>query len=124
MNWLRAKDILGSYDPDQKVLTIVKYNKPEEEADYVKAMWEIMNDPYNGDVINSYNDGKPDPDTKPLGPFYELETSSPVKELQPGEELLHIHQTFHIQGEENQLSHFTEKLFNVKIQNIKDAFLH
>jgi len=124
MNWMRAKDILGSYDPDQKVLTIVKYNKPEEEADYVRAMWEIMDDPYGGDVINSYNDGKPAPDKDPLGPFYELETSSSVTELQPGEELLHIHQTFHIQGTEDQLNHITEKLFNVKIQNIKDAFIH
>jgi hypothetical protein len=124
MNWLRAKDILGSYDPDRKVLTIVKYNKPEEEAEYVKALWEIMDDPYDGDVINSYNDGVPGPGAEPLGPFYELETSSPVRELQPGEELLHVHQTFHIQGEETQLNHITEKLFNVKIQNIKDAFIH
>ena len=124
LNWMRAKDILGSYDPDQKVLTIVKYNKPEEESEYVKAMWEIMDDPYNGDVINSYNDGKPDPDTDPLGPFYELETSSPVSELKPGEEITHIHQTYHIQGDEKQLNHFTEKLFNVKLQNIKDAFIH
>ena len=124
LNWMRAKDILGSYDPDQKVLTIVKYNKPEEESEYVKAMWEIMEDPYNGDVINSYNDGKPDADTDPLGPFYELETSSPVSELKPGEKITHIHQTFHIQGDEKQLNHFTEKLFNAKLQNIKDAFIH
>jgi hypothetical protein len=124
LNWMRAKDILGSYDADQQVLTIVKYNKPEEESDYVKAMWRIMNDPYEGDVINSYNDGKPGPDKDPLGPFYELETSSAVKELQPGQRLLHIHQTYHIKGEENQLNHITEKLFNVKLQNIKDAFIH
>jgi len=124
LNWMRAKDILGSYDPDQKVLTIVKYNKPEEESEYVKAMWEIMDDPYNGDVINSYNDGRPDPDTDPLGPFYELETSSPVSELLPGEQITHIHQTYHIQGDEKQLNHLTEKLFNAKLQNIKDAFIH
>lgn len=124
LNWMRAKDLLGSYDPDQQVLTLVRYNKPVEEADYLKAMWEIMEDPYNGDVINSYNDGKPDPDREPLGPFYELETSSPVRELQPGEEMMHMHQTYHIYGPENQLSHITEKLFSVKIQNIKDAFIY
>ena len=83
-----------------------------------------MDDPYGGDVINSYNDGKPSPDKEPLGPFYELETSSAVAELKPGQEMLHIHQTYHIKGAEDQLSHITEKLFNVKIQNIKDAFIH
>jgi len=124
LNWMRAKDILGSYDPDRKVLTIVKYNKPETASDYVKAMWEIMDDPYNGDVINSYNDGKPGPDQDPLGPFYELETSSPVKELGPEDQLMHIHQTYHIKGDEEQLNHITEKLVNVKLQHIKDAFLH
>lgn len=124
MNWMRAKDILGSYDADRKVLTIVKYNKPEEKADYVKAMWEIMADPYEGDVINSYNDGRPAPDKDPLGPFYELETSSPVRELKPGEELVHKHHTYHIKGSEKELNHITEKLFNVKLQNIKDAFIH
>ena len=124
MSWMRAKDILGSYNPDEKVLTIIKYNKPEEEADYVRAMWEIMDDPYGGDVINSYNDGKPEPDKAPLGPFYELETSSAVTELEPGEEMVHIHKTFHIKGSEDQLNHITERLFNVKLQNIKDAFNH
>jgi hypothetical protein len=124
MTWLRAMDILGSYDPDRHVLTIVKYNKPEEPADYVKAKWEIMDDPYSGDVINSYNDGKPAPDQDPLGPFYELETSSSVRELGPNESISHIHQTFHIQGSDEQLSHITEALFNTKLENIKNAFAH
>jgi hypothetical protein len=124
LNWMRAKKTFGSYDPDRKVLTIIKYNKPEKEADYVKAKWEIMGDPYNGDVVNSYNDGSPGPGKEPLGPFYELETSSPVKELEPGDKIEHIHQTYHIQGEENELSHITEFFFNVTIQEIQDAFKH
>ncbi len=124
LNWMRAKDILGSYDPDKNVLTIVKYSKAEEKADYIRSMWEIMNNPYDGDVVNSYNDGPPEPGTAPMGPFYELETSSPVKPLRPGEEILHVHQTYHIQGTEKQLNILTEELFNVKIQQVKDAFVH
>ncbi len=123
LNWMRAKDFLGSYDPERNVLTIVKYSKPEEKSDYVKSMWEIMKDPYDGDVVNSYNDGPPEPGTKPMGPFYELETSSPVKPLSPGEEITHIHQTIHIRGSEAQLNSITEELFKVKIKQIKDAFL-
>ena len=121
---MRAKNLLGSYDPVKNVLTIVKYNKPEEESDYIKSMWEIMEDPYGGDVVNSYNDGIPDSGGEPLGPFYELETSSPVKELSPGEHILHVHQTYHLQGSEEDLNHITEQLFRVKIQHIKDAFIH
>ena len=124
LSWMRAKKTFGSYDPDRKVLTLIKFNKPEEEAEYIKAKWEIMDDPYNGDVVNSYNDGSPGPGQEPLGPFYELETSSPVKELKPGEQIEHIHQTYHIKGKENELSHITEKLFNVTIQEIQDAFKH
>lgn len=122
MNWVRAKDVLGSYDPDRNVLTLIKYNKPEEEATYIKSLWEIMNDPYHGDVVNSYNDGPPEPGEPPMGPFYELETSSPVKELKPGEEIVHIHQTFHIRGTENNLNKITENLLGVKLQDIKYAF--
>lgn len=122
LNWMRAKDYLGSYDAERKVLTVVKYNKPEENADYVRSMWEIMENPYGGDVVNSYNDGPPEPGAKSMGPFYELETSSPVKPLQPGEQITHIHQTFHIKGTEQQLNALTEELFNVTIHQIKDAF--
>ena len=122
MTWLRALEILGSYDPEKQVLTIVKYNKPKELSEYVKAKWDIMDDPYGGDVINSYNDGKPAPDAAPLGPFYELETSSPVKELEPGESISHIHQTFHIKGSEAQISQITEGLFNAKLEDIREGF--
>ncbi len=122
MSWMRAWDVLGSYDPDRNVLTIVKYNKPEEKKDYVKSMWEIMEDPYQGDVVNSYNDGPPEPGAEPMGPFYELETSSPVNELAPGEKITHIHQTYHIKGDEEKINQITETLFNVKLHQIKDAF--
>ena len=46
-------------------------------------MWEMQREPFKGDVINSYNDGPPAPGKPPLGPFYELETSSPALSLSP-----------------------------------------
>ena len=67
----RARDVLGSYDPVTNTLTIVKYNKPEGVTDYVNSKWQIQSEPYQGDVVNSYNDGPPSPGVKPLGPFYE-----------------------------------------------------
>jgi hypothetical protein len=121
LNWKRAKNVMGSYDEDRSVLTVVLYNKPEEEQPYIKSMWEIMDNPYNGDVINSFNDGPATPGAKPLGPFYELESSSPVKELQPGEDLTHVHKTFHIQGNESDLNSVCEKIFGIKLQLVRDV---
>ena len=103
------------------MLTVIQYNKPEEELPYVKSMWEIMKNPYEGDVINSYNDGPASPGARPMGPFFEIETSSPVKELKPGEELVHVHRTFHIQGSEPELNRVCEKLFGINLRDVAEA---
>lgn len=118
----RAKSILGSYDTVNGILTIVKYNKPEHVFDYVNSMWEIQEQPYAGDVVNSYNDGAPEPGKAPLGPFYELETSSPALELKSGESGTHIQSTFHMEGDESQLNPVIKNLFSVTIDDIKNAF--
>ena len=119
----RAKPVLGSYDAINKVLTIVQYNKPRRAADYVNSMWEIQKEPYRGDVVNSYNDGPAQPGAKPLGPFYELETSSPAASLKPGESISHIHRTFHLQGSEADLEPIAKALLGVTIDEIKSAFV-
>ncbi|MCD6202408.1 MAG: hypothetical protein J7K46_11440 [Bacteroidales bacterium] len=120
LNPERAKDVLGSYDNINHILTIVKYNKPEGVADYVNSMWEIQKDPFDGDVINAYNDG-PLPDGGQLGPFYELETSSPAAVLKPGEKLIHVSQTWHFSGSERALSVIAEKILGASIGDIKNA---
>jgi hypothetical protein len=118
----RAKNICGAYDATSKTLTIVQYNKPEGVMDYVNSLWEIQDAPYKGDVINSYNDGAPSPGAKPLGPFYELETSSPALALAPGETGSHIQQTYHFEGEEAQLDQIATQLLGVGLDAIKAAF--
>jgi len=119
---MRAKDIAGSYDSKNGVLTIVKYNKPKNQTDYVNSMWEIQEEPFSGDVINAYNDGEPEPGKKPLGPFYELETSSPALDLKSGESETHIQTTFHIEGTASKLEPIIKKIFGVSVENIKGAF--
>jgi len=118
----RARPIAGSYDAVNKVLTIVQYNKPQIAADYVNSMWELQAEPYKGDVVNSYNDGPSEPGAKPLGPFYELETSSPAAVLKPGEAILHIHRTYHLQGPEADLDMIAKATLGVTIAEIKSAF--
>jgi hypothetical protein len=113
---------LGSYDSDNGVLTVVKYSKPANEMDYVNSLWEIQKEPYRGDAINAYNDGPPAPGAKPLGPFYELETSSPAAELQPGKSITHTHATFHFKGTEADLDPIMKELFNISVEEAKRAF--
>lgn len=117
----RAKPVLGSYDPMRKLLTIVQYNKPNGARDYVNSMWALQEAPYRGDVVNAYNDGPPTPDAEPLGPFYELETSSPASTLGVGGTVTHIHRTLHLSGTEDALDPIARKLLGVGIDDIKQA---
>jgi len=94
----RAKSVIGSFDPKRNLLTIVQFTFPKTTTDYVNSMWEIQSNPFGGDVSNSYNDGKPSPGAKPLGPFYEPGSSSPAFALAAGQTGVHFHRTFHFSG--------------------------
>jgi len=118
----RAKPFLGSYDAANGVLTIVSLTLPENATDYVNSMWQIQDDPFAGDAVNSYNDGPASPGAKPLGPFYELESSSPAAALKPGETLGHVHTTMHIQGREAALDAIARQVLGVGLAEIKSAF--
>lgn len=119
---LRATDVMGSYDDVEGTLTIVKYNKPENENDYVNSKWEIQREPYKGDVVNSYNDGPPEPGVVPLGPFYELETSSPAAALNIGNTITHEQYTFHFEGEKTELNTISMKILGVSLEVIGQIF--
>jgi len=119
----RIKPFAGSYDAAKKVLTVVHLTVPEGATDYVNSMWEIQENPFGGDVVNSYNDGPPAPGAKPLGPFYELESSSPAAALNSGETLTHVHTTIHFQGGDvAALDEIARKIFGVSIEEIASAF--
>ena len=121
-NPLRAKNVMGSYDAIDGILTIVEYNKPDSITDYVNSKWEIQQMPYQGDVINSYNDGPAAPGAKPMGPFYELETSSPAASLSPGESLTHTQVTYHFDGDEKGLSPIARKMLGIDLAEAKLIF--
>jgi hypothetical protein len=118
----RAKPFLGSYDAANRVLTIAHLTIPEGAKDYVNSMWQIQDNPFVGDAVNSYNDGPPAPGAKPLGPFYELESSSPAAALKPGETFGHIHTTIHFQGDEKGLDQIARQAFGVGLEEIRGAF--
>jgi len=112
----RAKSVLGSYDPARHTLTLVKFSLPKNGTDYVNSMWKLQDDPYSGDVVNSYNDdGK-------LGRFYELESSSPALALQPGASAIHRHQTIHLQGSEKELDAISQATLGVRLDAVLSVF--
>lgn len=116
-----AKDVCGSYDYEKGVLTIIKYTIPDGEAEYVNGQWGDQSNPFGGDVINAYNDG-PTEDGIVMGPFYEMETSSPAAALEPGETLLHVQNTMHFQGRKSDLEGIARKVFGVELGEISGIF--
>ncbi len=115
----RAKSVLGAYSAEAKLLTIVHYDGPKKGAPYVNSKWEQQKEPFLGDVVNSYNDGPLGAGKEQLGPFYELETSSPGAELAPNASLSHTHRTFHFVGEPAALEPIAKKVLGVSVADIK-----
>lgn len=118
----RAKPMMGSYDAENQLLTIVKFTLPENKTDYVNSMWELQNHPYDGDVVNSYNDGPLEDGEAQLGPFYELESSSPAAALAPGGSMTHTHTTIHFSGTEDQLDALSREILGIALPEIKAVF--
>jgi hypothetical protein len=118
----RALSIAGSYDASGHVLTLVQYTRPADARPYVNSMWEMQREPYKGDVINSYNDGPAAPGKPPLGPFYELETSSPALSLGPQQRYTHVHRTFHLAGPAADLDRIARATLTVGVADLTAAF--
>jgi hypothetical protein len=115
----RAKSVLGSYSAQAKLLTIVQFNKPDDATDYVNSMWEQQENPYGGDVVNSYNDGPTEPGKPSLGGFYEMETSSPAIALAGrGAPVHHIHRTFHFVGDASALDAIATRVLGVSLTSL------
>ncbi len=115
----RAEELVGSYSASSRLLTVVHYDQPDEAEEYVNSKWEEQDEPYAGDVINSYNDGPVEPGKPALGGFYEIETSSPAAALGPGESLTHVHRTLHFVGDPDQLDLLAQASFAVTLDEIR-----
>ncbi|HXR05798.1 MAG TPA: DUF6786 family protein [Candidatus Acidoferrum sp.] len=122
INPRRSKSLLGSFDATNRVLTIVQFTQPQGVTAYVNSLWKIQDNPFGGDAANTYNDGAPSPGAKPLGPFYELESSSPAAALAPGQSLTHVHRTLHLTGSEASLDAVAKSVLGVSLAQIQSAF--
>jgi hypothetical protein len=117
----RTKGLCGSYDSEKKVLTILWCSMPSAPKPYVNSKWGKQDNPYDGDAINSYNDG-PVADGSIMGPFYEIETSSPAAALKPNESIIHTQKVIHIHGNDTTLTRIVKEIFNLDLQTIAEKF--
>lgn len=118
----RARPILGSWDADSGVLTLVQFTLLDDNLPYVNSMWGDQKDPFSGDAVNSYNDGPPGLGKPPLGPFYELESSSPAAGIRPGVTVRHVHRTYHLIGPRGKLDAIAKSTLGVGLDEAEAAF--
>ncbi|MDR3711740.1 MAG: hypothetical protein P4L51_02905 [Puia sp.] len=116
-----AKSIVASYDFEKNVLSLI-YFQADKKGSYVNSKWEIQKEPFKGDAVNAYNDG-PLADGTQLGPFYEIESSSPVKELKAGEAQTYSQVTCHLEGDYATLSRLAEQVLGVKLEEARVAII-
>ena len=116
----RVKNIAGSYDGIDNVLTIVKYDI-NPSGKYLNQEWRTDRAPFSGDAMNAYNDG-PLEDGTQMGPFYEIESVSPAAFLKPGEKLTHNHNVYHFTGDKQALSEIAKQVLGVSVEEIEKVF--
>ena len=99
----------GKMDMPFLLLTLLLTAIPARGARFVNSQWGVQDEPFGGDALNSYNDG-PTEDGTVMGPFYEIESSSPAAALAPGESLTHVQTTVHFEGPAGKLKEILAKL--------------
>jgi len=115
-----ALQVAGSYDGENKVLTIIQYDL-ERSARYLNQEWNLKKPAFSGDAVNAYNDGLLADGTQ-MGPFYEIESVSPAAFLKPNQKLAHHHAVFHFSGSEKDLSKIALKLLGVSLIDLEKKF--
>jgi hypothetical protein len=120
----RSTGVAAAYDPSRGLLTII-HTLPHPNASsfpYVRSQWMDHENPYQGDLINVYNDGPTTPGEPPLGPFYELESSSPALPLNPGQILVHTQKTMHFRGAQAALEPIAQKILGISLADLGSVF--
>lgn len=115
---LVAKSGAGSIDLQNNTLTVLFY-EVVPQGRYVNSKWELQKEPFKGDAVNCYNDG-PLADGSQMGPFYEVESSSDARALQPGEALSYRQVTMHFEAaDRNALQALATQLWNLPLEEVQ-----
>ena len=117
---LFAKHFAGSYDSQNKLLTIITFGM-DSSARYLNQEWNTTKPSFVGDAVYAYNDG-PLANGSQMGPFYEIESVSPAAFLKSGQSFSHKQSVFHFTGDEKSLDIIAQKLLGVSLAEIEKAF--
>ena len=112
-----TKNVMGSYSPENNILNIVTFSFPNDGV-FVNSLPENKA-PYKGDVINIFN-GNVDTKLGQNWPFYEFESSSSAKELEPNESISHVQTTYHFEGDFNILNRISIKVLGTNLNNMPE----
>ena len=118
----RARNVIGAFDFLKDTLTVASFDMPADPTRhlYMSNAWDTdVAEPYAGDVVNAYNDGPPAPGKPGFGPFYEIESLSPAKELATGEPLTHRHRILHVRSSADNLSKLARLILGVDLDVVK-----
>jgi hypothetical protein len=115
-----ALQVAGSYDGENKVLTIIQYDL-DRRGRYLNQEWNLKKPSFSGDAVNAYNDGLLADGTQ-MGPFYEIESVSPAAFLKPNQKLTHHHAVFHFSGSEKDLNEIALKLLGISLGEVQKIF--
>jgi hypothetical protein len=113
-----AKPVAAAFDAKNRVLTVVVPNI-QANAAYVNSQWKLQDNPFKGDVINAYNDGALADGTQ-MGPFFEIESSSPALALKVGETGVYKQVTCHISGNYRALKKLAFQLLHINLDDFKN----
>ncbi|MRG45007.1 hypothetical protein GFS24_07770 [Chitinophaga sp. SYP-B3965] len=115
---LVAKSGAGSVDLQNNTITVLFY-EVVPQGRYVNSKWELQKEPFKGDAVNCYNDG-PLADGSQMGPFYEVESSSDARALQPGEALNYRQVTMHFEAADRAaLQALATRLWNLPLEEVQ-----
>jgi len=115
-----TRGIAGSYDGENKILTIISFNVSEKNR-YLNQEWNITKPSFKGDAVNAYNDG-PLADGTQMGPFYEIESVSQAAFVKPGESINHSHIVMHFSGNEKELDKIATRMLGAGLEKINKSF--
>ncbi len=116
----KARETAGSYDAENKVLTIILFNVSEKKR-YLNQEWNITKPSFSGDAVNAYNDG-PLSDGTQMGPFYEIESVSQAAFIKPQESIYHSHIVLHFTGNEKALNKIAIRMLGAGLEKINKSF--
>ncbi|WP_367892720.1 DUF6786 family protein [Flavivirga amylovorans] len=78
--------------------------KKTNDSLYFNSNVSVQKEPYKGDVIPIYNNGTMNYYVTNDISFFELESTSAMKELLPNETIEHFHSVYHFSGTHSELN--------------------